>query len=71
MRRCAGSPSMPPNLAAGLDRCWLRAGAPAAYATGYLGAAFCRLYRVCRAAEQERFDDLITPTEYAWYLGAV
>ena len=37
----------------------------------YLGAAFCRLYRVCRAAERDRFDDLITPAEYAWYLAAV
>ena len=31
---------------------------------------FCRLYRVCRAAERDRFDDLITPTEYAWYFGS-
>jgi glutamine synthetase len=37
----------------------------------YLGGDFCRLYRVCRAAERDRFDDLITPTEYAWYLGTV
>jgi glutamine synthetase len=37
----------------------------------YLGAAFCRLYRVCRAAERDRFDDLITPAEYAWYLATV
>ncbi len=35
---------------------------------GYLGEAFCRLYRVCRAAERDRFADVITPTEYAWYL---
>jgi glutamine synthetase len=37
----------------------------------YLGAEFCRLYRVCRAAERDRFADLITPAEYAWYLGTV
>ena len=37
----------------------------------YLGHPFCRLYRVCRAAERDRFDDMITPTEYAWYLGSV
>jgi glutamine synthetase len=35
---------------------------------GYLGEAFCRLYRVCREAERDRFADVITPTEYAWYL---
>jgi glutamine synthetase len=34
----------------------------------YLDAAFCRLYRVCREAERDRFADVITPTEYAWYL---
>jgi glutamine synthetase len=37
----------------------------------YLGAEFCRLYRVCRAAERDRFADLITPAEYAWYLATV
>ena len=37
----------------------------------YLGAEFCRLYRVCRAAERDRFADLITPAEYAWYLAGV
>lgn len=36
-----------------------------------LGAEFCRLYRVFREAEQNRFADLITPTEYAWYLTTV
>jgi glutamine synthetase len=35
---------------------------------GYLDETFCRLYRVCREAERDRFADLITPTEYAWYL---
>jgi glutamine synthetase len=38
---------------------------------GYLGEGFCRLYRVCRAAERDRFADVITPTEYAWYLNTL
>jgi glutamine synthetase len=38
---------------------------------GYLGEAFCRLYRACRAAERDRFADVITPTEYAWYLSTL
>ena len=42
------------------------AGAP--ILTDYLDDAFCRLYRVCREAERDRFADVITPTEYAWYL---
>jgi glutamine synthetase len=29
----------------------------------YLGADFCRLYGTCRAAERDRFNDVITPTE--------
>jgi len=37
----------------------------------YLGERFCRLYRVCRAAERDRFADVITPIEYAWYLRTV
>jgi glutamine synthetase len=37
----------------------------------YLGPEFCRLYRVCRAAERDRFNDLITPAEHAWYLRVV
>ena len=45
--------------------------AAAAVLPDYFGGEFWRLYRVVRAAERERFDDLITPTEYAWYLGAV
>lgn len=61
---------VPPSLPLGWGRA-IDALAAATVLPGYLGAAFCRLYRVCRAAEQERFDDLITPTEYAWYLGAV
>jgi glutamine synthetase len=61
---------VPPSLPLGWGRA-IDALAAATVLPDYLGAAFCRLYRVCRAAEQERFDDLITPTEYAWYLGAV
>jgi glutamine synthetase len=34
----------------------------------YLGADFCRVYRLCREAERERFHDVIQPVEYAWYL---
>ena len=37
----------------------------------YLGAEFCRLYRVCRAAERDRFADIVTPAEYAWYRDTV
>jgi glutamine synthetase len=43
----------------------------AAILPGYLGADFCRLYRVCRQAERDRFEDRITPTEYVWYLRTV
>jgi len=43
----------------------------AAVLPAYLGAEFCRLYRVCRGAERDRFANLITPAEYAWYLGSV
>jgi glutamine synthetase len=37
----------------------------------YLGADLCRLYRVGRAAERDRFNDVITPLEYRWYQGTV
>ncbi|MCE3248830.1 MAG: hypothetical protein K0R41_2655, partial [Geminicoccaceae bacterium] len=43
----------------------------AAVLPDYLGTAFCRLYRVCRAAERDRFADLITPAEHTWYLATV
>ena len=56
-------PSLPSRWDAAID-----ALATAAVLPEYLGAEFCRLYRVCREAERERFDDVITPTEYAWYL---
>ncbi|MGH6900287.1 MAG: glutamine synthetase family protein [Geminicoccaceae bacterium] len=45
--------------------------AGASVLNGYLGESFCRLYRVCRAAERDRFADVVTPTEYAWYLNTV
>ena len=45
--------------------------AEASVLNDYLGDAFCRLYRVCRAAERDRFADVVTPTEYAWYLNTV
>jgi glutamine synthetase len=61
---------VPPSLPLGWGRA-IDALAAAEVLPDYLGAAFCRLYRVCRAAEQDRFDALITPTEYAWYLGPV
>jgi glutamine synthetase len=38
---------------------------------GYLGEAFCRLYRVCRAAERARFEQVVTPLEHSWYLRTV
>ena len=56
-----------PSLPLSWDRA-IEALAGATVLPGYLGEAFCRLYRVCRAAERDRFADVITPTEYAWYL---
>ena len=56
-----------PSLPLSWDRA-IEALAGATILPGYLGEAFCRLYRVCRAAERDRFADVITPTEYAWYL---
>jgi glutamine synthetase len=43
----------------------------AAILPGYMGADFCRLYRVCRQAERARFEERITRAEYAWYLRTV
>ena len=37
----------------------------------YVGDRFVDLYAACREAERDRFRARITPTEYAWYLGAV
>jgi glutamine synthetase len=56
-----------PSLPLSWDRA-IETFAGAGVLSGYLGDAFCRLYRVCRAAERDRFADVITPTEYAWYL---
>jgi glutamine synthetase len=59
-----------PSLPLSWDRA-IDALAAAAVLPDYLGAAFCRLYRVCRSAERDRFADLVTPAEYAWYLATV
>jgi glutamine synthetase len=59
-------PSLPLSWDGAID-----ALAAAAVLPDYLGAGFCRLYRVCRAAERDRFADLVTPAEYAWYLATV
>jgi glutamine synthetase len=59
-----------PSLPLSWDRA-LEAFAAATVLPGYLGEKFCRLYGACRAAERDRFADLITPTEYAWYLKTV
>jgi glutamine synthetase len=61
---------VPPCLPLSWDRA-IEALAGADVLPDYLGAEFCRLYRVCRAAERDRFADLITPAEYAWYLESV
>jgi glutamine synthetase len=45
--------------------------AAAAVLPGYLGEAFCRLYRVCRSAERARFEQAVTPLEQSWYLRTV
>jgi len=57
-----------------LPRTWdsaIRALAEARILPDYLGGRFCELYGVCRAAERERFSDIVTPTEHAWYLRTV
>lgn len=59
-----------PSLPLSWDRA-IEAFAGASVLNSYLGEPFCRLYRVCRAAERDRFADLVTPTEYAWYLNTV
>ncbi len=65
-----GYAEVEPSLPLSWDRA-IDALAEAAVLPTYLGAEFCRLYRVCRAAERDRFADLITPAEHAWYLAAV
>ena len=60
--------------ATGLPVSWERAIealAEASILPTYLGDDLCRLYRVCRDAERRRFEEIVTPTEYAWYLAAV
>jgi glutamine synthetase len=57
-----------------LPRTWdgaIRALESASVLPDYFGTEFCRLYGVCRAAERERFGDVVTPTEHAWYLRTV
>jgi glutamine synthetase len=56
-----------PSLPLSWDRA-LEAFTAATVLPGYLGDRFCRLFGACRAAERDRFADIITPTEYAWYL---
>lgn len=60
----------PPGLPLSWDRA-IEALDRAVVLPTYLGEAFCRLYRVCREAERDRFADVITPAEYAWYLRTV
>jgi glutamine synthetase len=59
-----------PSLPLSWDRA-LEAFAAATVLPGYLGEKLWRLYAACRAAERDRFADVITPTEYAWYLKTV
>jgi glutamine synthetase len=59
-----------PSLPLSWDR-GIEALADASVLPGYLGEDFCRLYRVCRAAERDRFADVITRTEYVWYLNTL
>jgi glutamine synthetase len=69
MPRIAGNAyeQVAPSLPLSWDRA-LEAFAAATVLPGDLGDRFCRLFGVCRAAERDRFADVITPTEYAWYL---
>ena len=32
------------------------------------GVEYCRLYRLCKLGELERFEKSISPREYDWYL---
>jgi glutamine synthetase len=59
-----------PSLPLRWDRA-IEAFAAATVLPGYLGEKLWRLYGACRAAERDRFADVITPTEYAWYLKTV
>jgi glutamine synthetase len=59
-----------PSLPLSWDRA-LEAFAAATVLPAYLSEKLCRVYGACRAAERDRFADVITPTEYAWYLKTV
>jgi glutamine synthetase len=59
-----------PSLPLSWDRA-IEAFGAAKVLPGYLGEKFWHLYGACRAAERDRFADVITPTEYAWYLHTV
>ncbi len=62
------------KVAPGLPLSWesaIAAFAAAEILPAYLGPEFCRVFRVVREAERDRFNDRITPVEYAWYLRAV
>lgn len=61
---------VPPDLPVSWERA-LAALADAAVLPGYLGKPFCRLYRICRAAERARFEQVVTPLEHSWYLRTV
>jgi glutamine synthetase len=68
-------PACTGNAAAALDprlpfrpREALSALAEASVLPGYLGEAYCRLYRLCKAGELDRFEATISPREYDWYL---
>ncbi len=59
-----------PSLPTTWDRA-IEAWTAATIMPAYLGPRFCRLYGVCRAAERDRFADIVTATEHAWYLRTV
>jgi glutamine synthetase len=62
------------EAAANLPITWDRAIEQMAAATllpGYFGADFCRLYHVCRAAERDRYQDVIPALDHAWYQQSV
>jgi glutamine synthetase len=59
-------PSLPTSWERAID-----AMAAAERLPAYLGTDFCRLFRICRAAERDRYDDVISPIEYSWYQDTV
>jgi glutamine synthetase len=38
---------------------------------GYLGTEFCRVQSACRRAERRKFDAVVSPLEYEWYLRTI